>query len=168
MNKKLSIVLIVLLSVLLASVICGMVFLFHSDFKFDKFNFSVISFTSGTSTKLVDSKEISDIKSLDIQSDTADVSILTSDSNTIKVELYSDNLGEHEITELDDSIRVVLMEKDKVKWGFGKKINYIKIYVPMNYALTFNINGTTGDVKIDDFSSANLNLSVTTGDVEIK
>lgn len=169
MSKKLSIVLITLLSILLALVVGVMIFLFRSDV--DKLNFNFVSFSigiGGPSKKLVDSKEVSNNKKLDVLFDTADVDIVASETDLVKVELYSDDPGEYEITELDDSIKVVLKEKENPKFRFNKKTNRVKLYVPMNYASSFNITGTTGDVKIDDYSSATADITIKTGDIEIK
>ncbi len=169
MSKKLSIVLITLLSILLAFVVGIMIFLFRGGV--DKLNFNFVSFSvgiGGPSKKLVDSKEVSNNKKLDVEFDVADVEIITSETDLVKVELYSDDPGEYEITELEDKIRVVLKEKENSGFKFNKKTNIIKLYVPMNYASSFNITGTTGDVKIDDYSSATAKITIKTGDVKIK
>lgn len=168
MSKKLSIVLITLLSILLALVVGVMIFLFRSDI--DKLNFNFVSFSigiGGPSKKLVDSKEVSNNKKLDVLFDTADVDIVASETDLVKVELYSDDPGEYEITELDDRIKVVLKEKENPKFRFNKKTNRVKLYVPINYASSFNITGTTGDVKIDDYSSATADITIKTGDIKI-
>ena len=134
------------------------------------FKIGTIGIHTGLSTKLVDEKEITEAKPLDIEFDAADVVIKTSETNTIKVELYSEDPGEYEITESLDKIKVVLKNKEKnhVKWGWNIKQNNIKIYLPANYAFLINAKGTAGDIKIDDFSSASFNGELTSGDVEIK
>lgn len=169
MSKKLSIVLIVLLSVLLAFVVGIMIFLFRSGVSNLNFNFGSFSIgVGGTSKTLVDSKEFTEMKKLDVDFDVADVDVVTSDTESIKVELYSDDPGEYEITESLDTIKVVLKEKDNNKFTFNKKTNKIKLYVPMNYAYSFDITGTTGDVNIDDYSDATAKIAIKTGDIKVK
>lgn len=169
MSKKLSIILIILLSILLAFVVGIMIFLFKGGE--DKLNFNFSSFSigvGGTSTNLIDSKEVSNNKKLNVEFDVADVDVLISDTDSIKVELYSDDPGEYEIAESEEEINVVLKEKEKKGFSFNKKINNIKLYVPMNYINTFNINGETGDLVMDEYSSATLYATIKTGDIKIK
>ena len=169
MNKKLSIVLIILLSTLLILVVGGMIFLMNNSSNILDFKINTIGIHTGLSKKLVDEKEITDAKPLDIEFDAADVFVKVSETNTIKVELYGEDPGEYEITESLDKIKVVLKNKEKnhIKWGFNIKQNNIKIYLPANYAYMINAKGTAGDISIDDFSSASLNAELTSGDVEI-
>ena len=166
MSKKLSIILIILLSILLVFVIGGMIFLFNTDL--NKFNFGFnFGIASGTSKKLVDEKEIVNIKDIYVDSDIADVFIKTSETGTIKVELYSDDPETYEITELENKINVVLKEKSGSK-GFNFKNSKINLYIPASYANLINIENKTGDITMDDFSSANFNAVLTTGDINIK
>ena len=170
MNKKLSIVLIVLLSVLLFLVIGVMIFLMNTNVTSIGFSFGTIGIHTGLSTKLVEEKEITNIKPIKIEFDASDVNIKTSETDSIKVELYGEDPGEYEITELEDSIKIVLKEKEnnKVKWGWNIKQNNIKVYIPANYAYLIDAKGTAGDIYMDDFSSASFNAELTSGDVEIK
>lgn len=168
MSKKLSIILITLLSILLVLVIGGMIFLFNTDL--DKFNFRIngIGIASGTSKKLIDEKEITNIKDIDIEANRADIFIKTSETSNIKVELYSDEKVEYEITELDNKIKVVLKYEEKTKFSFNVKSDKINVYIPANYSNTINIENKTGDIEMEDFSSANIVASLTTGDINIK
>ena len=170
MSKKLSIILIVLLTILLAFVIGIMIFLFKGGVDKLNWNFNTfhIGIGGGNSTKLVDSKEVTNNKKLNVEFDVADVEVVPSETESIKVELYSDNPGEYEITESEEDIKVVLKEKENQKFSLKKKMNKIKLYVPLNYISSFNINGTTGDITMDEYSSATLNATINTGDIKIK
>ena len=163
MSKKLSIVLITLLSVLLAGVIFLMIFLFKGDYDFN-FNFG---FTFGESKTLVEEKEIINNKKLNVEANRADIIIEPKDEQTfIKVELYSDHAEEYEITEKEDEIKVVL--KDEKFVGFNARGSRVKIYVPTTYDKDINLVNKTGDIKIDKLSNSNLDISLTTGDIEVK
>jgi len=168
MSKKLSIVLIVLLSVLLALVIGGMILLFNTDFKKFYVGLGPIGIRSGASTTLLDSKEIATIKDVYVDTDVADIDYKVSETGTIKVELYSDEPGEYSITESEDRLDVVLKEKEDGGFRFNIKFNKIIIYLPQNYAKTLYVKGTTSDIEMDDFAQANVKFTVTTGDIEIK
>lgn len=162
MNKGLTITLIILLSILLVGVIGGMIFLMNTNIDFSNFNIGI----SSQSKKLVEEKEITNIKDFNIESEVADIYIENSESSTIKVELYSDDAKEYEITELNDQIKVVL--NDKKAFKLFKKTPVIKIYAPKTYNKLFTINERTGDIKISEFENADLDINLTTGDTEVK
>ena len=162
MNNGLRITLITLLSILLIFVVGIMVFLFKGNY-----NFSTINFSFGESKTLVDEKEITSIKNLNIESNVADVIIETKEgyTNSIKVELYSDHAEEYEITEKNDEIKVVLKDK-RVVTMFGSNSSRIKIYVPATYDKYVVITNRTGDITIGKLPNSDFNISLTTGDVK--
>ena len=162
MNKGLTITLIVLLSILLAGVVGVMIFLFKGDININSF---AIGF--GESKTLVDEKEITNIKKLNIEANRADVIVEPKEENTfIKVELYSDHVEEYEITEKEDEIKVVL--KDERFSGFNVKGSRVKIYVPTTYDKDIKVVNKTGDIKIGELSLSNLNIQLTTGDITVE
>lgn len=162
MNKGLTITLITLLSILLVFVVGVMIFLFKGNFNFSSFNFAF-----GESKKLVEEKEIVNIKKLNIEANRADVIIEPKEENTfIKVELYSDHAEEYEITELEDEIKVVL--KDEKFVGINTKGSRVKIYVPTSYDKDIKAVNKTGDIKIGKLTKSNLDLKLTTGDITVK
>ena len=166
MSKRLTIILIVLLSILLVLVVGGMIFLMNVAEPFS-FQFNI----SGLSQNLVNEKEITNTdQNLSIDFDVADVIIKPNDSNTIKVEIYGDKLEEYEIIDDSDTIQVTLKEnnKNKPKYQFNSKTNHIDIYLPKNYNHPITINGTVGDVSVDEFIYSSLQIKLKTGDVKIQ
>ena len=162
MNKGITITLIILLSILLVGVIGGMIFLMNTNIDFSSINIGI----SSQSKNLIEEKEITNIKDFNIESEVADIYIENSESSNIKVELYSDDAKEYEITELNDHIKVVLKEKSTFK--LFKKTPVIKIYAPKTYNKLFTINERTGDIELAEFENANLDIDLTTGDTEVK
>lgn len=162
MNKGITITLIILLSILLVGVIGGMIFLMNTNVDFSSINIGI----STQSKNLIEEKEITNIKDFEIETKVADIYIENSDSSNIKVELYSDDAKEYEITELNDQIKVVLKEKSTFK--LFKKTPVIKIYAPESYNKSFNINEETGDIEIAEFENADLGINLTTGDTKVK
>ena len=163
MNKGLSVTLITLLSILLVFLVGIMIFLFNGKISFDGFNIA-----TGYSKKLVEEKEINNIKDLNISTDIADVSVEEKDINNIKVELYSEKKPIYEITENAGSIKIVLKQKDKVHFGIFNKFPRIVVYVPTTFNKDVKVEGTTSDVKIGNFPNSDLNVKATTGDVKVK
>ena len=69
MNKGITITLIILLSILLVGVIGGMIFLMNTNIDFSSINIGI----STQSKKLVEEKEITNIKDFNIESEVADI-----------------------------------------------------------------------------------------------
>lgn len=161
MNKSISIILIILLSILSILLIGGLVIGINSNYNFDNF-----IITDSYSNKLVEEKEISNIKDLNIEVDVADAKIEVQDSDSIKIELYSNNPKTYEINEENNMIKVVL--KNKIRpFNFFNKGAVAKIYVPKNYSNNVIVNSGTGDIKIGDVNNANLEVKSDVGDVKV-
>ena len=166
MNKVLTIILITILSIITFGLIVGLWFLIKTDFSFSslgKFNFA-----STESTNLIESKEIITLKDLDIKTDVTDVNIEETDNETIKIELYSDNAINHEITENENNIKVVLEEKKKVGFYLFKKNPVVRIYLPKGYNKNIVADSNVGDIKIGHLPNATLNAQLDVGDVKVK
>ena len=69
-NKGVTITLITILTIILFTLVGGMIFLLNSNFEFNN-----VRIFSGQSTKLVEEKEINSIKDLNITSNVADIEI---------------------------------------------------------------------------------------------
>lgn len=161
MNKGLTITLIILLSLMVAIISGALVFMINTDFNFDNF-----SFINSYSTELVEEKEIENIKDFDIKTNMADIVIEEYDNSNIKVELYSNYVKNHEITE-EESIKVILEDKKSSVFGFGRKNAVVKIFVPKGYSNNIKIDSKVGDVIIKSVKNASLELKANTGDVTI-
>ena len=159
MNKKLSVILIILLTILVCTLVGGLVMLLRSDFDFSSFKIS-----TGYAEKL-EEKEIENLKDLNIKTKVADIFIETKEINNIKVELYSEHAEEYEITELDNEIKRVLIEKNRFI-SFGKNAKVV-VYVPVSYTNNVKIENKTGDINIKELPESDLNVELTTGDVEV-
>lgn len=165
MSKGLKLTLAVLLSIIAVVLTAGLVIIIKSDFKF---NFDEISISSNLSTNLIEEKEIDNIKDLDINTSVADIYVEESDRNTIKVELYSNYAEKYEITEEDDSIKVVLEDKKITGFNFFRKLANVKIYVPKEYSNLIKIDSKAADIKIGNISNANLQIKSDVGDIKVK
>lgn len=161
MNRGLTITLIAFLSVIVISLIAGLTVLLRNDFKFDS-----LDFDDNLSTNLVEEKEISDIKDLDINTSEANIIIEGKDIKNIKVELYSNNVESYEIND-EDIIKVVLKEK---KYGFfkiGRKTPNVKIYLPTSYSNHIKTNNNVGDTDIKGIKNASINIKTDVGDLKV-
>ena len=162
-NKGVTITLITILTIILFTLVGGMIFLLNSNFEFNN-----VRIFSGQSTKLVEEKEINNIKDLNITSNVADIEINESDTNSIKVEFYSDYEEEHNIVENSNDIEITFKSKKKYGIMFLHKTPVVKIYVPSSYSNDVKINTETSDIKINNLPNSNLDANLKTGDVRIK
>ena len=162
-NKGVTITLITILTIILFTLVGGMIFLLNSNFEFNN-----VRIFSGQSTKLVEEKEINSIKDLNITSNVADIEINESDTNSIKVEFYSDYEEEHNIVENSNDIEITFKSKKKYGIMFLHKTPVVKIYVPSSYSNDVKINTDTSDIKINNLPNSNLDANLKTGDVRIK
>lgn len=157
MNKGGKIILLVLLIILVIGLSISLALFIKNDYSFDFFNKKL---------ELIDSKEFDSINNLNINTDTADVYIKTSENNMVKVELYSNDAKENEIENTANSLNVILKQECHF-FCFANK-SKINVYLPASYSNDINIVSTTGDIFADDYASSNLNLVLTTGDVFLK
>ena len=164
MSKIVTIVLVVFLSIVAVAMAFGLYFLVKSDFNFDNVNFNI----STVSNKLVEEKEVTILKTLNIKTDVTDITVEEKDTNSIKIELYSENPKNYEITENENDIKVVLEEGKKIGFNFFKKSPRVKIYVPKEYNKNMVINSDAGDVKIGNLPYATLDAKLDVGDLRIK
>ena len=160
MNKTVTVILIILLSILTIAVTGMFILLIKGNINFNwSFNFG------GYSNKLIDSKEIETIKDINIDCDIADVFVEESSDNTIKIELYSEDSDNYYIKEEDNTINVKLYPKKKGFQLFGK-IEKIIIKIPKDYNKNLKVNFTTGDFKIESFPNMRLDFKGSTGDIK--
>ena len=161
MNKKTTIVLVIFLLFLSILLVGGMVYAIINNFDFSGANIS-----SNYSTKLLEKKEISNIKDLDIDVNSADVIIEENETGSIRIELYSNDAKTYSIKEENDKISVVLKES-KNSFKIFKKGPVVRVYAPSNYSKKFIITSNVGDVKIKKFYDALLEVKSDVGDVKV-
>ena len=162
MNKTVTIVLVTLLLIVAGLLTAGLVLVLNGKMKF---NFSPIHIGSNYCTTLVEEKEFSSIKDLDLNGNSVDIKIEESDNDTIKIELYSDHAKNHSIEEEDKTIKVVLEEKNR-GFSFNTKTPYIRVLIPSTYANNIKANLKVGDIRIASFNKASLDAVISTGDIK--
>ena len=157
MSKVGTIILVTFLTLIVIGLSVGLFFIIRNGFNFE---------FSSAKLDLIDSKEFDSINNLDIDTDTADIYIKKSTDEKVKVELYSNDYKEEEINNTSDSLNIVLKKKCKV-FCFMKR-SKINVYLPESYSNNMTINATTSDIEADAYSSSDINIKVTTGDINLK
>ena len=158
MNKTVSIILIVILS-LLTLVVTGFFIYLMSGGSFNwSFNFNSYS------DNLIDSKELSSINEIVVDAKNTNILVEKSNDNKIHVELYSDNEVEHSIKLENNKLEIQFY--DNSIFNFFKKHNRVLVKIPNDYSNKLNINLTTGDVKFQSFDKLSPFIKIGTGDVQ--
>ena len=112
------------------------------------------------------SDEFSDIK---INTECTDVSLVKSDGSVVRVDLLERDTARHTV-EVKEGV-LCIDSTDERKWyeklfDFGKNPT-VTVYLPELSYGALEVNGKTGDVSIaDEFEFLNVEIGVSTGDVE--
>lgn len=171
-NKTLSIFLIILLSFAGLAVIGFFLlalkapsFNFHFGFGGDQSNTSYYN-------NLVAEKqyEAKDFNALAINQDYGDIeinSVSPSDDAKIEVKIYAEDSNNAEISENGSEISIKYKAPNCVVFCFNQKGARFVVYVPENFAGTFNIYNDYGKTKIGNFKDAYITAESDYGDVEV-
>ena len=110
-------------------------------------------------------EEFQDIK---IETETANLSLLASEDETCKVVCYEMEKVTHTVS-VEEGVLKIQVE-DEREWyehiGIFTENQEVTVYLPKSEYGNLNIKNVTGDVEISkDFSFANMDIQVTTGNV---
>ena len=162
-NKGLIIFLITTLSVISILLIMFMIGLLnnHSWFNSFLFNYTV------SNELVIDETYDDNFNKINIEASAADIYIKESNDEFVKAIIYGDK--DKTIVDTKNSeLKIELKEKRCIGFCFNYKISKIEIYLPKDYNDEINITNKLGDIKIDEFLNANINVSEDCGDVTIK
>lgn len=149
-----------------ALIISGLIICYISYFLlgFDIRKFNNISYVTNT-------YEITEsFSSIDIDTDSDDLSFVLSPDNSCKVICYENEAEPHKINVKDDTL--VIRESAELinKWHFSfnsEKMNIV-IYLPKAEYDRLSINSDTGDIETDKyFQFENIDITTDTGDVKL-
>lgn len=158
MSNVLKIILIILLVLLVFAIGIGLYLFIKNDYSFDFLT---------KDAKIVEEKEFDSINNLSIDTDTADVYIKQSEDNKIKVELYSNDSKEHEISNTSDSLNVTLKNSCFFFCFFNR--SKIVVYLPKTFNKNIIMHGSTSDLYIEnDYENSDVNIKLSTGDIHAK
>ena len=159
-NKKLTIFLIILLSLITIFISIFFVFILSGQtqiglFKINKFH--------NVSNKLVVDEQYENIFSkIKIDAQSSDIEIKENIDENIKVKIY----GNQEDIKVDtlDSLNIVQKGKKCVGFCFNFKVSKIELYLPKDYKKEIDINNNYGDIEIENFEDLLLNVKMDCGD----
>lgn len=162
-NKKMIIVLIVFLSVLVVSLTIFMIYMMNGKNKFFLMNLM----HKVSDVKVIDEVYDNNFKMIDITSDASDIYIKRSSDNLVRLMVYGDK---DRISVNTDNGALEINSKAK-KCNFfcvNMTIDKIEVYLPDDYLNEIEIDNKYGDIEIESFKNANIEVHEDCGEVEIE
>ncbi len=158
-NKKVIITLIILLSIVMVSVSILFINLMKNNFKF-KWNLQV-------SNQLILDKTYEEaFNKIMIDATTSEIDIKRSQDNKIKTLIYGKEDTTLVTTDID-TLNIKSNEKECIGFCFNQKSSKIEIYLPTDYDGKIVIKNDYGDIYIDEFLKADIDIEEDCGDIEI-
>ena len=161
-SKKWIITLIILLSIIMIALSVFYIGLLQNGFKFKGFKIGLES-----STELIlDNTYEEKFNNIVIDATTSEIFLKTSDTENIKALIYGEK-DYTDVTTSNETLNVQIKEKKCIGFCFKQKSAKVEIYLPKEYAGEISIKNDYGDISIDEFLNANINVLEDCGDVKI-
>ena len=161
-NKNCIIFLIVLLSILSICLIGFMIIMMNVNMPFSKF----MVHHHISNNLIIDEIYNDSFQNIFIESNASDIYIKHSDNNEVKVLVYGDK-DKVKVKNINNILSINTNIKKCVGLCFNQKLAKVEVYIPKNYKNDINIINKYGDVFIDEFNSANMNIKNNCGDIEV-
>lgn len=163
MSKNFKIFLIILLSIISVLLISLMVIVING-----KMNFPNIRVNQKVSDELViDRQYESDFSKIYINADTSNVYIKPASNNQVRVMVYSKEDKATVNTSADKELTVITKGNNCFGLCFNVTMSKVEIYLPNDYANKIEVVNNYGDIFIDDFLEADMDIFADCGDVRI-
>ena len=161
-NKGLIITLIIALSILAISLL-GVMFLFISGKMSRPTLFKI---TKVSTTKILDEKYDTKFKNVKVDTGTSDIYIRKSNDEQIRVVVYGEK-KELKVEDNSEELSIHFEEKNCIGICFNMTKNKVEVYLPENYQEKIMIKNNYGDIRIDSFKNATIEVEEDCGDVSI-
>lgn len=163
-NKTGIILLIILLIIICISLISFMISIINGK---SKFLFG-IKFNNRVSDELVVNEEYdNNFEKIDITSEAGNIYVKTSNTEKVKVVIYGEK-SNTKVEESNNELKIISKEKRGHIFSFNSKISKIEVYIPDDYEKTIKITNNYGDIEVDNFTKADIEIDEDCGDVSVK
>lgn len=109
-------------------------------------------------------------KNISVNVKTADIVFVASEKAKTVVVCFEQDNANHEVSVDNDTLTIKLV--DERKWyeyiGINFRTPKITVYLPQGEYGNLTVSASTGDIDIKNLSAENINLTVTTGEIEAK
>lgn len=132
-------------------------------------DYDFVFFDFGGNNDAVLNKEyvVDDSKEIYLDLSSIDLNVYKSTDDKIYIEAYDINPSNITISFEDGILRITETGNQRVCIFCTGNDSHIDIYVPVDYEGSTTLKNTSGDINIADIEDMNLNLEVTSGDIEI-
>lgn len=161
-NKKITIFLIILLSIISIALIFFMFAMINGKFKFSHYilNYNI------SNELVIDNTYDSNFDKLKIDANASEIYIKVSHSEKTKVVIYGDK-DNTSISTINNELKITSKEKKCIGFCFNFKVAKIEVYLPKDYHKLIDIKNDYGDIEVGDFANAILEIKENSGDVDI-
>lgn len=161
-NKKIIITLIILLSVLVIFLAGFMFYIMNGNHRFYHFNWM----HKVSNELIMDEVYNTSFKKVELVSDASDIFIKKSNDDSVRVVVYGDK--DRLNVNTDNEKLFIKSEAKKCKFFcINITVAKIEVYLPENYEQEIVVDNKYGDIEIDSFTNANIEVHEDCGDVEI-
>lgn len=163
-NKSYNLIKIVILSVIALALIFILVILLGGKLK-NKFFFEM-----NDNTKLVYSKEydVNSFNKFNFDLSSADLDVIYSENNNIKLELYEREENNVSVNEDGNTLEVNFSKNRSICFGICYSSKRAKLYLPKDFKGNLDVNSSSGDISMDDYSNISGNIKSTSGNIDIR
>lgn len=162
-NKNLIISLIITFSI-----ICLLLITLMTNIMNGNINLSRFRFNSKVSNILIYDEVYENVfTTLNINSDASNIYVMNSNIDKVRVVIYGDK---DKLNVNTDNSELYIKSEAKKCFGFcfNTLLAKIEIYLPVNYEKDIIINNKYGDIEIESFIKADVNIRTNYGDVLVK
>ncbi len=115
---------------------------------------------------VVDEEYNNNFDEINITSDASDIEVKETSGEKIRVVIYGDK-DKTEVEEKNNELRIISKHKKGSWFAFRNKIAKIEVYIPKDYDKNIIINNKYGDIDVEEFSKANIEINEDCGDVDV-
>ena len=115
---------------------------------------------------VVDEEYNNNFDEINITSDASNIEVKETSGEKIRVVIYGDK-DKTEVEEKNNELRIISKHKKGSWFAFRNKIAKIEVYIPKDYDKNIIINNKYGDIDVEEFSKANIEINEDCGDVDV-
>lgn len=115
---------------------------------------------------VVDEEYENNFETINITSDASDIEVKETSGEKVRVIIYGDK-DKTEVEERNNELKIISKHKKGTWFAFRNKIAKIEVYVPKEFDKNITINNKYGDIDVEEFLEATIEINEDCGDVDI-
>lgn len=161
-NKGVIVTLIIVFSVLALGLL-GFLFLFlNGKGMYPKF----LNITKVSTTKIFDEQYENTFKKISVNANISDINFKKSIDGKVRVIIYGEK-KELTVDNTNEELKVEFQEKRCIGICFNMKKSRVEVYLPETYNKKIMVKNNYGDIKIDNFKEATMEIEEDCGEVSV-